>query len=188
MNNWWWVQYLCGMAVMRSRKNMHLVHLFFTEIPAVFKRNVFIRKPRYFNIFFLHVFPWLPCSSAICSSHWIFRTGWWNPVCFKIFYKERLWPSLSASPWSRSCRRNWLYQMLMTVLHTDIHVSDLDSSAHSCTKKSVSDWVLPSRYLEHITVLASSRLAEHHGNSQWIMQQSVILLCKTSLLSLILGH
>lgn len=105
MNNWWWVQYLCGMAVMRSRKNMHSVHLFFAEIPAVFKRNVFIRKPRYFNIFFLHVFPWLPCSSAIHSSHWIFRMGWWNPVCFKIFYKERLWPSLSASPWSQSCRR-----------------------------------------------------------------------------------
>lgn len=30
---------------------MHLDHLFFTEIPAVFERNVFSRKSGYFNTF-----------------------------------------------------------------------------------------------------------------------------------------
>lgn len=100
MNNWWWVQYLCGMAVMCSRKNMHLDHLFFTEIPAVFKTNVFIKKPRYFNTF-LCVFLWLP-SSAIHSSHWMMM----KPSFLQnILQKKRLWPSLSASPWPQSCRQ-----------------------------------------------------------------------------------
>lgn len=104
MNNWWWVQYLCGMAVMCSRKNTHLDHVFCTGIPTVFERNVFIRKSRYFNIFSV-------CTSltALLLSHpqlsWDLH-NWMMKPHFLQNMLQRLWPCILTFPCPESC--SWM--------------------------------------------------------------------------------
>lgn len=165
MNNWWWVQYLCGMAVMCSGKNMHLNHLFFTEIPAVFKRNVFIRKPRYFNIFSASI---SVTTLFICSSHRIFGTGSWNSVSSKIFYKERLLPLFPASPWPQSCRQTMVVPDAYGSLSHWHSCQWSSSSMYSCIKRS-QPWTGFCHHDTGSTLLfkiVCSRLAEYRGNGE----------------------